>query len=420
MTPLRLVMLGLAVLSTPARADFYTHAWTNEYLTSDALRIAPQLHYLMTTANYSASGATQNVATLREYDRLQVDVLAAYGLFSRTSIFARASFANVNISVAPSGTNKATGLGDQTVGVTYRLLEINSASFMDGATIDLQGQVDFPAYTNGTNQIGVAYFGDGTIDMTGGGFLTLPFIKHSRGSKYIWKLSAGVAFTYRTAQFSYAIPWSIAVEMKPRATGFTVLAGLAGYQSTGNDSRAGNSVTTFPGTGASGSYMVNAVNPSLMRGFARVGYQSTDTLSFWAGAERAFFGSNSPAVFNIIAGLKWEFGAERGHLTSSAAGHTPTRGSGFTAYATLKNGDAHIIRTNDRLNLVKIDKGSDDGIDPGQVFDIFTVGPNGQPNEIVARGKVTDVRTNESAITIVQYFKEIWIENGFIARRPVQ
>ena len=53
--------------------------------------------------------------------------------------------------------------------------------------------------------------------------------------------------------------------------------------------------------------------------------------------------------------------------------------------------------------------------------------PQELPNRIswsigqaVARTQVTSVRMEESALTITEYFREVWIEPGFLAKRPLQ
>ena len=56
----------------------------------------------------------------------------------------------------------------------------------------------------------------------------------------------------------------------------------------------------------------------------------------------------------------------------------------------------------------------------GQLFDIFSVKPNGQIGDAVARAKVTSVKNDEAALTITEYFKEVLINEGFIAKRLVQ
>ena len=74
-------------------------------------------------------------------------------------------------------------------------------------------------------------------------------------------------------------------------------------------------------------------------------------------------------------------------------------------------------QANDKLNLIKIDKGTSDGVEKGQIFDIYRTGPNGLAADLVARGVVTGVSANETIVNLRQYKKEVWVQTGFIARR---
>jgi hypothetical protein len=89
---------------------------------------------------------------------------------------------------------------------------------------------------------------------------------------------------------------------------------------------------------------------------------------------------------------------------------------GFVEYAF----EAKVLRSVDRLNLVKIDKGSSDGVAMDQIFDIFAVKSNGTLGEPIARAKVISTKSNEAALTVLEYFKETWIEEGYLAKRPLQ
>jgi hypothetical protein len=88
---------------------------------------------------------------------------------------------------------------------------------------------------------------------------------------------------------------------------------------------------------------------------------------------------------------------------------------GFVTYGL----EAKVLRANDRLNLIKIDKGLNDGVEMGQQFDIFPVLQNGKIGEPIARAQVTAVRAQEAALAVTEYFQEILIEEGYIARTPM-
>jgi hypothetical protein len=62
----------------------------------------------------------------------------------------------------------------------------------------------------------------------------------------------------------------------------------------------------------------------------------------------------------------------------------------------------------------------DNGVQIGDTFDIFMNNPDGSVGSAIARGRVTTVKGNEAAIKVEEYFKEVWIEEGFTARRPIE
>ncbi len=82
--------------------------------------------------------------------------------------------------------------------------------------------------------------------------------------------------------------------------------------------------------------------------------------------------------------------------------------------------ESRVLAANDRLNLVKIDKGSQDGIEMGQIFDIFSLpardeNPGSDP---IARGEVLSVKNDRAVLEIKEYYDNLWIDEGFIAKRP--
>lgn len=81
--------------------------------------------------------------------------------------------------------------------------------------------------------------------------------------------------------------------------------------------------------------------------------------------------------------------------------------------------DARVLKSNDRLNLVKIDKGGEDGIEVGQVFDIFQTNPDGTSKLAIARGEVAYTKSHEAVIRITEFFEQVSIDPGFAAKRLI-
>src|SRR5262249_29207109 len=149
-----------------------------------------------------------------------------------------------------AGTDSAFGLADQTVGANYRLLPKPDTTPGAGLapavqpqvfSLDLQVQLDFPAY-NTTSQTtgGLPPLGDGSLDVTGGAFATLPLGQLWGGNS---RIVGGGGFTYRTGGFSSALPWSVGFQYDPREMGWLFSLGANGIFSLKSDSTVGSSTS---------------------------------------------------------------------------------------------------------------------------------------------------------------------------------
>jgi hypothetical protein len=155
------------------------------------------------------------------------------------------------------------------------------------------------------------------------------------------------------------------------------------------------------------------VNPSLITVRGQVGYQTNTELAFFIAGDQAIWGKNSPAGLNISAGLEMRIGKTEVPGGRDAVSDLDALKHGFVRYGI----EAQVLRANDRLNLVKINKGSTDGVAVGQTFDIFSLRPDGKTGDVVARGKISAVHDSEAAITVTEYYLEVWIDEGFVVRR---
>jgi NADPH-dependent 7-cyano-7-deazaguanine reductase QueF-like protein len=82
--------------------------------------------------------------------------------------------------------------------------------------------------------------------------------------------------------------------------------------------------------------------------------------------------------------------------------------------------NSHALKPRIQLKTIRINKGSLDGVEVGQIYDIFNLTKSGAPHIAIARAIVSESKTNESQLTLRFYFREIWIEEGFIAKKVVQ
>jgi hypothetical protein len=414
-------VLGVITL---ARADFLLHTWEDHYEPDHSTFLDTKAFLYSTSSNYDPTGTRFAPTTLTSYKRYEADGLLAIGLSDRFSIFGRLTYTSVNLSATTPNAGTAYGLADQTIGANYRLYQSDKPTKKSNhipIIFDLQLQADLPAYNNNTADTNsTPYFGDGTVDVTLGGFLKLPVSQSSTGTAFI---TGGLGYSYRSGGYSAAIPWSILANYERKRSGFFASAGAVGYESLKNDSRGitiasqASLNTLSPGSG--GSFITSAINPSLIRLQGTVGYKMGSGSAFLFGLDQSVWGQDAPYGLIVSLGFQTHFGASGSSNTGSTSGggrRTSLPHQGFVNYSL----DAHVLKSNDRLNLVKIDKGQGDDVEPGQIFDIYKPLPDGSAGVAVARCEVVSVKSGEAAMSVTEYYKEIAIEDGFLAKRLIE
>ncbi len=399
--------------SSTARADFYLHAWENQHEDRRWLTLDGTLNFYGTSQNFNSDGSRVAPPTLTSYKQINLEALARYGFSERVSGFARLSWARVSVESTPL-TGDAYGLNDQSAGLNVRL--------MDGdVKLDLQGQVDFAPYNNeNAREDKIPFLGDGSTDITGGGFLTFTLLT-TDDARILTTLGTG--YTYRTSDFSSAIPYSALANLVPRKSGLLATFGFVGMQSLQTDSQPGATAEGGDSSGTGGSFMSNAVNPSQLRIRAGLGwkFESETDMRLRLQGELAVHGTNSPAGSLVTLGFQMRLPGSGAANTPETESNTRSRKkknheigtTGFLSYSL----EAKVLAVNDRLHLVRINKGQQSNVEVGQLFDIFSAKPDGTVTQLVARAKVTDVKEEEAALEISEYYKETWIDQGFIAKR---
>lgn len=412
-----ILLVGAFIFSPKTQADFIIHHWEDQFQHKSLLRLRVDGYYYSTPANFDGSGAISIPTGFRSYSRIMGDLNLAYGVTENLSFYGRATwgFISQNSDIRPS---TGFGFGDQSVGATVRLFQakrrMNKIQFIP-SIIDIQVQGDFPAYSTLISEANLTpYLGDGTIDITGGAFVTIP-IYSTR--EYSFSTRMGAGFTYRTANFSSAIPWSFSTQYYPQKEGIFVNVTAFGLTSLRNDPNGISSLTIRSSAGAGGSFFIGGTNSSLLQVRGKLGYRVDSYFDVYASFEQSVWGQAAPHGWNISLGFQSQFGDDGKtnpiYLPPDRYGHS---NRGFLNYSL----EAKILKSNDRMSLVKIDKGSQDGVEVGQIFDIFAVRKDGSLGEAVARGEVTHKEVDQSALNIIEFYKEVWIEEGFSAKRLIQ
>ncbi|MBI4924983.1 MAG: hypothetical protein HY843_03580 [Bdellovibrio sp.] len=406
------------LFSTLSLADQYTRPFENHLAPHKTLTFEPGFQFFSTKENYGPSGSLTTPSNLKSYTRFGFDLLSSYGLNPRVSAFARLTWQKNEIS-HNTLSGSAYGFGDSTLGFTLRILRSNPNPFSKKAVLDFQFQTDIPFYSNKqSNQNNTPFLGDGSYDLTGGLLLNLPLFRSPESS---WLVLGGSGITWRSAGFSASVPWSLAVQYVQSEQFFAEIGGYGFYSlKTDPNGKSGNIASA--GSGGGGSFVINAINPSLAMIRGQLGYNLNEDVGFKLALSNSVWGQAAPSGLNVLFGMtaRWHFKKYNEAQTPiSPKKLTPQEygksNQGFLDYAF----EAKVVRMSDRLNLVKINKGSQDGIEVGQIFDIFSIKKDGTVNEIIARSECTHVKPNEAALKITEYFKEVWIEEGFIAKRPL-
>jgi hypothetical protein len=440
--------------SRNALADFYFHTWDDYHENEGSFRLDGNLLFYNTSSNYDPDKVAFTPSGLTNYSRTEVDLIGVYGVNPWLTLYGRGSWARVSVnSTSPS---TGYGFGDQTLGANARFWQDRTKGLM----ADAQLQIDFPGYSNSTAATNhTSYLGDGSTDITAGAFLTY-IINHQARTQDELKVVGGLGYTLRTLSFSAAIPYSIDLEYTRGRDGFYGSVGFAGTVSRMTDSREYGTTNAYAieqSAGGGGSFVINAIDPSLVNIRGTLGYRTSKDLAFYLTGMKPISGQQAPDGTTIIAGVTMHFGAsaatpppprqranpnrevredsDQPAQPAQPAQRTPQQpqakavnpalqepaeygksNQGFVDYGL----EANVTATNDRLNLVRINKGSNDGVEPGDVFDFFPKSDNPAGGSAVARGRVTSVKPSETAIKIIEYYKEVWIQEGAIARRPVK
>ena len=396
---LRGLLFSIYFISS-ANAHTIVEAWQNRTGAGSGFRIGPKISYFSTNQNYDINsqsiGLINNVSAQRYY----IDLDLSYGFDENFFIFARLSALYTSITGVGLSNQSVFGLNDQMVGSAYRLFQNNS-----GLSFNLQSEVTIPAYSNANSVINSKPFlGDGSTDITIGAFAEIPITAQSTYQLY---LDGGAGYTYRSKGYSSAAPWTILLKRYPTHGGLTVDLGMRGTISLATDQSTASTAAMDQNRGAGGSFLINAINPSWTLVQASIGYQTKSDIHYTFSGAIPVAGTNVPNGTQVSLGVQFGFG-DSGSSKNNIS-HT-VRAGAFKQYDL----EAKVLSVNDQLYLVKIDRGSDQGVEKGQLFDIFI------ENKAIAKAKVTNVKDDESALRVLEYYQEHSIEVDAVAKRVLQ
>ena len=389
--------------------------WENRTGSHEGLLLEPRLSFYSTTANDGNDSLKTALPNGISVSRTYLDLNLTYGFSEDFFVFGRLSALSTTINNYPNVPNySASGLSDQLVGFAYRIYSTEG-----GFSMNIQGEVTLPTYSNNIADA-KPFLGDGSTDITGGAFLEIPLPTLSRD----FYLETGAGYTFRSKGYSATVPWSVLLKREPLQNGFIFALGGRGTYSLETDKTSASVATSDTTIGGGGSDLINAINPSWVVLQGSAGYKTLSGQSYYALLAAPLTEKNAPVGLQISLGVRFDFGP-RDHSIQSDEPATskksrPTKATAFSSYDL----EGTVISINDQLHLLKIDKGIDDGVEKGQYFDIYKTisdaSTDQKKEKLYARAKITDVKNNESALSVIEYYVDQWIEKGFIVRRLVK
>jgi len=376
--------------------------WQDHLNPEPGFSIGPRVTLFSTSQNYNFNSQSVPLANAVSDQRYYLDLNLSYGFDENLFVYGRISAIYTRITGATFTDQSTFGLSDQLLGAAYRIFQSGS-----GFSLGLQAEATIPAYKNANSVInGTPYMGDGSTDFTFGSFLEVPLSIEGTHQLY---LIGGAGFTWRSFGFSSCVPWNVLLRRTPDENGgLTFDLGMRGTFSLNTDLTSPSIAITDQNRGAGGSFLIDGINPSWTLVQASIGYQSSSKINYYVSGAMPIAGTNAPNGIQVALGVQFNLSGDKDTSTRKKVPDTVHEG-------TFKNYDleAKVLSTNDQLYLVKIDKGSNSGIEKGQIFDIF------QDKHSIARAKVTNVNNDESALRVLEYFQEQSIEVDAVVKRIV-
>ncbi len=388
--------------------------WQNRFLDRGTFLIEPRISLFSTNENFLSDGSSASVVGLNSYRQVYGDLNLAYALDERWTVFGRLSAQQTSIDAVGRNLSKV-GLGDQLLGAAVRV-----HTLANGGTLTLQGDLLLPAYSNSSSKLaGEPFTGDGAVEVTGGGFLQIPL----GTSTNHWSAEGGAGLTYRSYGYSAHIPASLLIKRSSEGPGFLLQFGGLAQVSLKSDSSTLAQAAADSSAGAAGSLAINAVNPTWLALRAGLGYRMNTAAEVMLHGVAPVMAQNAPKGVAIAMGFTYRYGAQASPASQqneevpvkTVTKARPTAPSKRPAKGTFQTytAEASVTGLNEQLNLIKINKGRSDGVEVGQLFDLFEE----ESNDRIARARVTHVKDSEAALAVVEYYKDSYIDPGAKARR---
>lgn len=409
------VFLTLSVVTPSAIASSYI-PWEHFRDDYGRARLIPEVMLISTSQNYDTAGTkvtptdTTTGETLKSYSQTLLNLTGTYGISPTLTMYARLQFAKANYTTGTTLnlSGNTSSLRDQTLGIAARVWKNRETLH----AFDLQAEITFPAYDPVTQRASTSMLsGDGTRNMTFGGFYVYPFSMKADRQMYA---EVGLGYTSRNLGFSAFAPYRADFISRATQEGLGFRAGLVGIKSLKSDPAAdpnlGTPATTAVAQNAAfidggASFMVNALNSSYTALHGALSYRFNPQTELRGTFATALKGTSTAAWSSFGAQMEWRFGSAQKTIAN------PKKGP--TSYGLV----GRVKQVNDALSILRADIGEASGVAVGNLFSVFSVKEDGNAEDLVAVAQVTHIRTDESVLKIKHFQKQVLIQPGFIVKR---
>lgn len=358
-----------------------------------------------TRDNFSSNRLEESLPPGNAYTLFKETTSASFGFNENLSLFINADFGYSEMKT-PLYTNTNSSFGDSELGLRwFPKFEFLNFMFEFGSVLPLYARGSADQWSTVGRETS-SVVGNGTVE---------PWVffspEFNLGNNFWLELGGGAK--YRSSGFSNLYLANISLEYKTPKNFFMRLS--AKYFDTAMEDQYSNQTLNCERSTQrmGGSLLFNSINPTLLAASLSTGYYLGEKSFISAEYSQDIWGKNTSSGFSASLGLGFHFGHDDRMSTLPLKKSEP-----FRQYST----SARIIRLNQKMNLITIDKGSSYGFKNGEVLHIFKVDSTTDPSDygnFITSARIIDVESSRSTLQIVDIYDLNQIKEGFVVRKPL-
>lgn len=370
--------------------------------------------YLSSRSNFDHQGARIDLSGENSFRSVEASLFARYGLLPKLSLglslpyVMNEAVGRTTVASPPrSYATDSSGLGDARLEAQYEVLTTPARAYAEAS-------VDVPFYSRLNDTAWGQYdpatstpLGNGVVAGTLGVRLERELVRNTIGG-------VRLGYTYRNGGFSSLLPYETYMSYSTQRGVFLKL-GLWGYTSLSADEYSGRVPPNLPAARSqvrlAGSNIYNTIDPSSLQAQGFLGTHLGKTVMLHGGLLYPLSGTNTPATPTFFAALALHIGG-------------PERAPEFE-HKEIKPLDeqtaARVLQVHNGLRQLLFARGISDKIKVGDIFDVYEPNlPDGGAGNLVARGRVLEIGRTRSKLQVLEFYKEIELQEGFVVRKPVR